>query len=706
MVTRIPKGPAVGPVIVVEPKGDAAVSKTKAPAPVPERPLVESSSADRARVAALGQLPERVANCVAETPLGDLLARLGTDAAPTGAEAVELVFALRAAGLHRGDRVAVRKAILDALPKASKSLHKSAAARTPRPSEADLARLLLPAGDPAPVLDDLKGARKALADLDDRRADALAAVDTTEGSAATLAAVEAERAVQASIVEGFERWPVERFAPEIAAFRETGQAVAPARAGRLLHGLRTAGMSGAERAALAEALTGDCPSRPPTVEALFTRMTGAPADPAKLEAQIRDARTRGDVDRAATLTALRESLTATPTELLEAPIAAFERGVGIPPEHAAPLAATLDRMDLSGAALDKLKAALLDRMPESTGRVPRSQVAAAIQSAEKPADLVRLFTGEVWGRPPLPLDRKQLTRLVSQVQGDRGAATLDRVRLLDGRAPEDLDGAERKTLTQLDRKVAGASRRLDDLKAARAGVNAVRGERWLDKLEIDVLAGGAVGVPGFFSGSAIAGVAVNEADPTTGAREKGALAYVMPAFSVGGYGKLDVRYTRSEGVKVSGGGGADFFGVWAGPGGRSWGNIFAGGFWLPQIINLGVGYGIEDERPYGALILSTFWPPFSTAAGRVDTVVRHPSLALGAERGAEIVRKVSESDFIQGGHRALETAGGWVKGALRPIVGPVRKALDERRNAGELKRLAHGLPESMHHRLDQALRAM
>ncbi len=31
------------------------------------------------------------------------------------------------------------------------------------------------------------------------------------------------------------------------------------------------------------------------------------------------------------------------------------------------------------------------------------------------------------------------------------------------------------------------------------------------------------------------------------------------------------------------GGGANFLGIWGGPGGRNWGNVFAGGGWLHDV---------------------------------------------------------------------------------------------------------------------------
>lgn len=170
--------------------------------------------------------------------------------------------------------------------------------------------------------------------------------------------------------------------------------------------------------------------------------------------------------------------------------------------------------------------------------------------------------------------------------------------------------------------------------------------RWLDDLEFDVLVGGSAGVPGLCVASVMGGVCTGDADTDTGRRERNLTGYVMPAIAIGGYGKLDADYSRRQGLRVSGGGGIDFFGVWGGPGGQSWGNIFAAGAGIPLVINVGAGYGVKDGQPYGALILSTYWPPFSTTAVRVDTVARHPALAVAAKRIATRFKGLLNSRFI------------------------------------------------------------
>ncbi|MEO0812884.1 MAG: hypothetical protein AAFY60_08470, partial [Myxococcota bacterium] len=267
-----------------------------------------------------------------------------------------------------------------------------------------------------------------------------------------------------------------------------------------------------------------------------------------------------------------------------------------------------------------------------------------------------------------PEARTQLTRKIAATQGVRGEATIERIKLLNGRSPVAVTGADSERLHALDGKIEAASQRLDALKAKRRAVNELHGDRWLDRLEVDVLTGGAIGVPGVFSGSIAGGFSMGDADRNTGMREAGLIAYAMPALSIGGYGKIDLGYSRQNGLALSGGGGADFLGLWGGPGGHSWGNKFAGGFWFPQVLNVGAGYGVHNEKPYGAFILGTFWPPFSNAAARLDIVVRHPSFALSATRGAEAFRRLSESKLVVEGKKFFDKVGGVASDAVSPIT--------------------------------------
>lgn len=689
-----PLGLHTAPTVAARP-AEPPTSVATAPLSGPEAPA--TTAEDRTRVASLGQLPERVARAIEGSGLERLLGGLQAGRVPSGGEVVALLHGLRSAPLHRGDRVALRKAVLEALPRSHRDLHKTDAAKTPRPSESDIVQLLLPGREHRPVLSSPSEAETALADLGERYQALLASLPTKELTPA-LVQLESAVATQAGLVDALKRWPTEAFDEAIQSFRAEGRAFAPEQAGAMLSRLEKAELTDAERGALYEASTGSTAKRAPSLDALFALWSGEDSG-----ASVRDLDRQLEASPSEGLQRIRTSLLERISNELEGPLANFAHGRALPAEQAAPLAQRLEHLLPCSASMEHLKSELRTRCP--TDRT-KPELLEAIDRASTPEDLLRVFTLEAAGRAELPLDRAKLTKLISAEQGRRGELTLQRIRLLDGRVPSELPKAERTELADIGRRTRASSARLDELKAARAGVNAVRGERWLDKLEVDVLAGGAVGIPGVFSGSMMGGVSVNEADAVTGAREKGVAGYVMPAFSVGGYGKLDVSYTRSEGTRVSGGGGVDFLGVWGGPGGRSWGNVFAGGLWLPQVLNLGVGYGIDEQRPYGALILSTFWPPFSTASARVDTVVRHPALAVGAERGAELVRDLAESKFIQGGRDLMGRAGSWVKDALRPALEPATKALAERRFEAKLDEAAHGLPASARRSFGLALRAL
>ena len=697
---------------------------------------------DRARVldAALSQLSPRLRPVAEKTTLGDALAQLESGGALEGAQVAELLFALRSAQLTRGDFLQLRKHILKILPKESAGLNKTKAALSSKPGPEEIVQLLLPfrpeRGKQLPPVASLKDAQAGLQKLESARSKALKELSKDNDwvkndpffekvraqATETLAELEPQIAEQRAIVESFARWPSARFEREIARFRQEGSAVPLKDAGKLLYALRRQEASASELSALRDALLEGSPEadwppsarvEPPTAQSLFSLMTGveAPATIAEIDTQLDRAIEAGD-PRAEALTKVRESLVSYPTELLQAPIEAFQStGRGVEPFQAAILQNTLQKMELEPEQLARLKNTILEKLPQHE---PPGALKKAIEELFEPkrgleklglkqtntaAALTKIFTGEVAGRPELPLERKQLTKLIAQTQGDRGKATLDRVRLLNGRKPETLGGEEQAKLARLDQKIEVTSARLDELKEARAGVNAVKGNRWLDQLEADVLVGGAVGIPGIFSGSAMAGVSVNEADRTTGMREKGVAAYVMPALSVGGYIKLDAAYTRAEGAGFSAGGGADFLGIWGGPGGRSWGNIFAGGVWIPQIINVGVGHGVKDGEAYGALILSTFWPPASSAAARVDTVVRHPGLALGAERSAELVQALAESSFVKGGKKTLNAVGGWFGDRLRPITSPLKAGAKRAAFDFKANKAAKGLENEAHREL-------
>lgn len=634
--------------------------------------------------AALHALPPGVRECAKETMLGDVLALHAEGVPLDPSSAVQLLFDLRASALTRGDFVALRKHVLSQVPPERAAIHKTKAANASRPGPEQIVTLMLAPTDPKapPVVSSLADAREA---LDDLRAQERSLIDEIakhgsdndrwfDGSDLTaaerMAALEPRLVTQRAIVAGFAEWADTRFGEQIAQFQKTGQAVAPEDAAKLLYALRRQQASKSELAALRDALV-EGSNADATVEGVFALMTGvdAKASVAGLDSQI----ARADGPRAEALAKIRDGMLALPLDLLAAPIAAFrETGRGVAPYHAAVLAKSIDAMALERPQLDRLQEALIEGLG---GAHPEAH--ETIRAADDTISLMRVLTGEVLGRPPLPLDRAKLTDLIGETQHARGAATEARLRLLDDRSPKQLSPEDREALAKVDAELVATSARLEELKSARAGVNAVRGERWMDRLEVDVLAGGALGVPGIFSGSAMGGVSLDEADPTTGRREKGIVGYAMPAFSVGGYGKLDVSYSRAEGFGVSGGGGADFLGVWGGPGGESWGNVFAGGIWVPQVINAGVGYGVDDGEAYGAFILSTFWPPFSPASARVDTVIRHPSFAVGAERGAEVVRKVSESAFIRGGKDLLTAAGEWIGDVSAPVFDPIQDAARE-----------------------------
>lgn len=704
-----------GPVVRSEvPSIETARTQSKlAPTEVrrPDAPV--TTSAERARVldAALHALPPGVRGCAKETVLGDVLT-LHADGVPLDpSSAAKLVFTLRSSALTRGDFIALRKHILSQVTPDRAQVHKTKAANMGCPQAEQIVTLLL-AGSAAnpkqpPVVSSLADARGALTDLLSKERSLVDEIskhgsdhnrlfDGSDLSAAERMAELTPRIVsQSAIVSSFADWAQERFGGEITRFRSEGRAVPPEDAGKLLYALRRHRASKSELSVLRDTLVEghrDPPPsarvEPPTIESIFALMTGVDAKPtiAGLTKQI--ASTEGP--RAAELEQVRAGLVNLPLDLLAAPIAALaETGRGVGAYHTAILAQTIDAMALEPPQLDRLQEALIAAVGE-----PSAKVRDAIRAADDTPSLMRVLTGEVLGRPPLPLDRAKLTDLIGETQHARADATEARLRLLDGRRPSSLSPDEGKALTKIDTKLASTSTRLDELKAVRAGVKIVRGDRWLDRLEVDVLAGGSVGVPGVFSGSAMGGVNVDQADPTTGRREKGIIGYAMPAFSVGGYGKLDLSYSRAEGFGVSGGGGADFLGVWGGPGGDSWGNVFAGGIWVPQVINGGIGYGVDDDEAYGAFILSTFWPPFSPASARVDLVVRHPGFAGGAERGAEMVRKLSESSFIQGGKDALATAASWIGNALEPVFDPVQDTAREMGLQVRGRRAASGLPSA------------
>ncbi|MEM6533342.1 MAG: hypothetical protein AAF654_11995 [Myxococcota bacterium] len=305
----------------------------------------------------------------------------------------------------------------------------------------------------------------------------------------------------------------------------------------------------------------------------------------------------------------------------------------------------------------------------------------------------------------LPSARKVLTRQIAATQGVRGEATIERIKLLSGRGPESLGATERTRLDQLDAQIDAASQRLDALKSKRKTVNAIAGDRWLDRLEVDVLAGGAIGIPGIASGSIAGGASMGDADRNTGMREYGLIAYAMPAVFVGGYGKVDLGYSRSEGTKLSAGGGVDFLGFWGGPGGDTWGNTFAGGFWSPMILNIGAGYGKSREandEPYGAFILGTFWPPGSPAAARLDIVVRHPSFAAPATWTADKYRELFESETLTNGREWLSKRSEWASEKLRPLADSVGALSFTVRS----KLAARGLPESESSSFINALRVL
>lgn len=710
-------GPVTRPGAPVEtPKPDRLGPDSLVPVPVP---LTGAADQTRLADAARSSLPPNLRSAADTTPLAAALAQLEAGNSLEGQRAAELVYGLQGADLTPADLVQLRRHILKRLPADRAGINRLPPATNGRPSVADIVQLLLPwSAEQGHALCEVASLDDAQANLDALIAKREEALETLEhqsawtdrdpffgvvkaNAAEQLQTLEPLIRDQQAVVDGFEQWPRRRFGPEIERFGRQGQAVGPDEAGLLLYGLKRLNAKPAELGVLKAALLEQMneaewpPSarvEPPTVKSLFALMTGVDAETSvqALSEQVAQARTVGDAERAERLSAIRQSLVEGPARLLSAVVDRFhETGRGVEPLHAATLSRTLEQLDLHPEQLACLREKLLEKAPPLKPGVRPDDVAERLNAIDGPAALMQVFSGEVTGFPPLPLDRRRLTQLISKAQGARGAATLDRVRLLDGRSPAALTEPEQRTLAQLDRRIAGASQRLDELKQARAGVNAVRGERWLDKLEVDVLVGGAIGVPGIFSGSVMAGVTVNEADPDTGAREKGLAGYVMPAFSVGGYGKLDVSYTRTEGVGVSGGVGADFLGVWGGPGGRSWGNVFAGGLWIPQVVNVGAGYGVRDDEPYGALILSTFWPPFSTAAGRVDTVVRHPGLAWGAERGAELVRQLADSEVIKQPKAWISAIGDWIGHGLRPAM----TALSDARFSLRANRAGDGLKD-------------
>ncbi len=697
--------------------------KTKVGAPVPVTPAVTEApantlqvvrpdapttgAADRARVfdAAKHDIPPGLRTCATETMLGDALALHAAGLPLDPSSAAPLLFTLRSADLTRGDFLALRKHVLANLPRQRAGLHRTKAANVGNPKAEDIVTLLLATSATTPkappVVKSLAAAKAKLdALLDDERGllreiarhgpehDRL--FDGSDlGAADRLAAIEPRIVEQRAIVESFARWADARFGEQIERFRATGRAVDPDDAPKLLYALHRHDPSESELVTLRDALLEGRTDRPrsarvdpPTVRSLFALMSGVEAADtiAGLDKQL-------ERNPSEELRQIRDAMITWPTELLAAPIAAFgETGRAVAPYYVAILAASIDALELERPQLDRLQEALIGTLH---GAHP--ELHDTIRAADDTKSLMKVLTGEVLGREPLPLERKKLTNLIAKTQEQRAAATEARLRLLDDKTPADLTPAEQTALEAIDVKLAATTARIEELADARAGVNAVRGHRWLDRLEVDVLAGGAVGVPGIFSGSAMGGVSLDEADPTTGRREKGLVGYAMPAFSVGGYGKLDVSYSRAEGFGVSGGGGVDFLGVWGGPGGESWGNVFAGGLWVPQVINAGVGYGTEDGEAYGAFILSTFWPPLSPAAGRVDTVLRHPSFAVGAQRGAELVKALSESAFIQGGRDLLSAAGSWLGDVTEPVFDPIQDAAKEISVQVRGRRAADGL---------------
>ncbi|HJL43620.1 MAG TPA: hypothetical protein RMG48_20100 [Myxococcales bacterium LLY-WYZ-16_1] len=687
---------------------------------------VPSTPADRTRLTDASKLPSRLAAFVERSPFAAYLDGWARGRPLDPSEVSTALFSLETSDLTQGDRVALRKHLLKQLPSERKGLHKTEAATCGRPQARHIVQLMLPwtpeQGKELAQVASLSDAREQLTDL---KARARAAIDdlehrsdwtdrdpffdrVREDAARRLAHLQPRIDEQQAIVDGFAAWPTERFAAEIERFRTEGWAVEPERAGELLYGLRRLNLGTEELRALQDALLeGVSEDRwppeteaSPTAESLFGLMMGTgTADLKELAA----------VPSTPELEAIQKSLIDLPVRLLQDPLTRVNAtGRGVEPEGAAVLAYTLKALKMEPEQLDRLKAALIEHLPEPAedSGITRAQVEAKVREANDAESLVRAFTGELLGRAPLPLDRRKLTDLIAETQGERGRATLQRVMLLDGRTSDSLTEDEAKRLGDLDRSIRALSSRLDELKDARRGVNDVNGRRWLDQLEVDVLVGGAVGVPGVFSGSVMGGVQVDEADPTTGRREMGVAGYAMPAMSVGGYGKLDVRYDRAEGLGISGGGGADFLGIWGGPGGKSWGNVFAGGIWVPQVINVGAGYGVDDGRAYGALILGTFWPPFSTASGRVDAVVRHPGLAVGAEVAAEMVRNLSESALVSGGKELFSRAAEWLGQGLRPVIEPVTDTVREARFRVKADSAARGLPKDAGDRFIDCLRVM
>lgn len=730
-------------------KGESSVEKTTEQVPLEVPNAGRTTSDDRARLIdqALNSLPPGLRKVAEHTGLGAALAQLESGEALHPANAAALLFGVNAADLTKGDILALRKQVLSKLPPEMKKLNKTKEARRAQPSVDDVVRLMIggtASSDPKylPVVSSTHDATRALEDLERSREKLVADLggqnknewvqndpffaQVKETQTAELAEIDAKLNQQREIVEGFRAWPRERFAEQIERFQKEGKAVDAENAAELLYGLQRLDMKPTECAAVAEALLdgkGDAESiRSP--EALFGLMTGVDAatTPRELDAQIAAARKAGDDAKVRTLTTIREKIANQAVDMLANRIAQLSKtGRGVEPSHAAVLLRALERMDIwppdpttiamasqhgamlpaemleSKEALTRLKQALIDNPPKS--KLPPDELKTAIQRADTPEAMVKIFTGEtLGGRAALPLSRRKLTSLVSKTQGIRGEATKLRVRLLDGRKPEQLSEKERETLTKLDKRIASTSNRLDELKAARAGVNAVEGGRWHDQMEVDVLTGFAKGIPGVISMSVMAGVSVNKADADTGWREVGIAGYAMPAANIGGYLKGDVSYTRSEGLKTSGGGGADFLGVWGGPGGDSWGTKFAGGLWLPQIINLGVGHGVDRDTgdDYGALILSTFWPPFSAASQRIDTVIRHPGLSEVAEKGGEMMDAIMQTAPLRGGRWLMSKCTDLLGACALPVLEGISKGYGFAKLETQLELASRGIDDEQH----------